>query len=279
MPYKIVQTIEAGEACLSVVPSKWEANGILYWPKKHLVAKLSLEEESAPTDKWETFNCIKKREFTSHAEACNEMQKMEEKSDTEMETESLPVQKVRRRADKNIYFNKLDFNAIAEQQSVKQIAVNSSEPEVYLDTEHEMFINTNQEQMQLTKESQSNDSTSHIIYVEPSNIIGSMEPTDLMATVIANQNLLLGNQNRIMQSLAKMITQVEYLLQASNEREFRHDEHIQINMENGFDPVNSLDDLDKLEDSLRRQHHGEVYSQHEFRLWNEQKVQWVRLLL
>lgn len=96
MPFKIVQTIEGGEACLSVVPSKWEVNGTLHWPKKHLVAKLSLEEESVPSDKWEKLNCIKKREFSTRAEAYDELDRMEDKSDTEMDehgSKRLPFKK------------------------------------------------------------------------------------------------------------------------------------------------------------------------------------------
>lgn len=90
MPYKIVQTIERGETCLTVIPSGWEENGILHWPKKNAVAKLSLEEFSRPSPKWERINCVKKREFKTRAEAESELEKMECVSDTEADDTSHP---------------------------------------------------------------------------------------------------------------------------------------------------------------------------------------------
>lgn len=83
MPFKIVQTIERGETCLTVVPSGWEKSGTLHWPKKNAVAKLSLEEFSMPSPKWERIDCVKKREFKTRAEAENEVDRMESVSDTE----------------------------------------------------------------------------------------------------------------------------------------------------------------------------------------------------
>lgn len=98
MPYKVVQTIEDGEICLSVVPSGRESKGILFWPKKHLVGKLSQEESSTPDEKWERMNCVCKREFKTRSEADAEMDRMENKSDTEIEdsqTMLSPKKKVR----------------------------------------------------------------------------------------------------------------------------------------------------------------------------------------
>lgn len=85
MPFKVVQTIEDGEMCLSVIPSGWESKGILRWPKKHLVGKLAQVESSVPDEKWERMNCVCKRECKTRLEAEAEMDRMENKSDTEME--------------------------------------------------------------------------------------------------------------------------------------------------------------------------------------------------
>lgn len=89
MPFKVVQTIERGETCLTVVPSSWEENGILHWPRKNAVAKLSLEEYSEPSPKWEKINCVKKREFRTRIEAERELERMESLSDTEVD-ETIP---------------------------------------------------------------------------------------------------------------------------------------------------------------------------------------------
>lgn len=85
MPFKIVQTIEAGEICLAVVPAGWENKGILYWPRKSAVAKLSLDENSLPEPSWEQMNCIKKREFATRKEAEYELDLMQLVSETETE--------------------------------------------------------------------------------------------------------------------------------------------------------------------------------------------------
>lgn len=86
MPFKIVQTIEDGENCLSVVPAKWECNGVLFWPKKCHFGKLSRNGESLPDEKkWERMNCVKKREYETRKEAEAELERMEEKSDTEID--------------------------------------------------------------------------------------------------------------------------------------------------------------------------------------------------
>lgn len=115
MPFKIVQTIEAGETCLSVVPSGWEANGILWWPKKHLVGKLSQIETSAPDDKWEKMNCVRKREFKTRKQADDELDRMETRPDTEVEDIPAPAPKKRFRQEptSKVYAAK-DFNNLVD---------------------------------------------------------------------------------------------------------------------------------------------------------------------
>ena len=62
MPFKIVQTNEDGEQCLTVVPSGWEREGILSWPKTTGAAKLAKNANSLPTLKWHRILCSNKRE-------------------------------------------------------------------------------------------------------------------------------------------------------------------------------------------------------------------------
>lgn len=90
MAFKIVQTTEEAETCLSIVPSTWEDNGILKWPNKpKLAEKLSHKENSQPYSTWDKLICIKKREFQKRKkEAENEVRLMEAHSDTEKESEN-----------------------------------------------------------------------------------------------------------------------------------------------------------------------------------------------
>lgn len=92
MPFKIVQTIEDSQICLSIVPYSWEEDGLLYWPKKNrlLTYKLQKQENSVP-DKlsWEKMTCIKKREVSTFEEGEREISKMEKVSDTEEEVPAL----------------------------------------------------------------------------------------------------------------------------------------------------------------------------------------------
>lgn len=261
MPFKIVQTIEGGETCLSVVPSKWETNGTLYWPKKHLVAKLSLEEESVPSDKWEKLNCVRKREFSTRAEAYDELEKMEGHSDTEMDdhgSNRLPPKKPRRQcADRgNIYFAKHDFNQLAEIQSqpptgLIQTTPQTAEGMMIINTEEEMGIEPNFVATQQSEPALDPCSVPQIIYVDPDVSVSNLEGNDRTATIIANQEKILDNQGKIMQTLAKILTHAEYSSQAINEGAFDKATPNITRMDEGIDPVNTLEELDVLEASLK----------------------------
>lgn len=67
MPFKIVQTIEDSQLCLSIVPSLWEENGMLFWPNKKISIHRLLKNESSQPEKgkWEEMPCVKKREFNT----------------------------------------------------------------------------------------------------------------------------------------------------------------------------------------------------------------------
>lgn len=149
MPFKIVQTIEGGETCLSIVPSGWEVNGTLHWPKKHQVVKLSLQEDSLPADNWQRINCIQKRHCRTYAEASDELEQMENKSDTEMDevyTTRLP-DKRRRQLTSIAHSNgNMDLNDLAEQQTAafsstttninsQVLSTNAAEGMLFLNTE------------------------------------------------------------------------------------------------------------------------------------------------
>lgn len=88
MSFKIVQTIEDGQNCLSIVPGLWEDNGILYWPKsKALLFRMQKQAYSLPNkQKWDKLICIKKRDCATYQDAEKELLIMEGMDDTDLET-------------------------------------------------------------------------------------------------------------------------------------------------------------------------------------------------
>uniref|UniRef100_A0A6E8V386 DUF4806 domain-containing protein n=1 Tax=Anopheles coluzzii TaxID=1518534 RepID=A0A6E8V386_ANOCL len=250
MPHKIVQTIEGGEACLSVVPSRWEVKGILHWPKKHLVAKLQLEEDSVPSDTWEKLNCIKK-EFATRAEAYDELKKMEEKSDTEVDEQVLlrPQRQRHQRVEDCLNFVKQDFNEIAEASNQPQ----TKNYGIPTDAEEIIFVNT-------IDHAKCQCSTPYIVYVDPASTVQNLESTQL-ATIINNQMHIMENQDNIMQAQAKLLTYSEYVLQSIKENPIGAWPLPATHVEAMMDPIATLDNLEQLEASLKDESTMQKYIQ------------------
>ena len=59
MSFKIVKTIENGSVRLSIVPDKWEQEGILFWPPKttKYSDKLIKDPNSVPSIDWQMMHC------------------------------------------------------------------------------------------------------------------------------------------------------------------------------------------------------------------------------
>lgn len=87
----------------------------------------------------------------------------------------------------------------------------------------------------------------HVVYLQPEVV---HDNTSDNAAVLANQNVIIANQSKIMQVLAKLITEVEYMSQALCEGQRGASTSI-ATMENIADPVNSVEELDLLEESLK----------------------------
>lgn len=120
MPFKIVQTIEDSRLCLSIVPSRWEENGKLFWPKSRMsIRKLIKVENSKPEKgKWDELPCVKKREFATLAEAEEEMSHMEEDSETEKDTLPEHLRSRKRQALKPIS-PLLDLNDLMTENAIE----------------------------------------------------------------------------------------------------------------------------------------------------------------
>lgn len=99
--FKIVQTTENGLTKLTVVPSGWEKNGVLYWPTS---SKCDISDSSSkPDSKWKQFPCqLKRTGFITYQQANEELDAMAAQSDTD---DALSVKSKRRRmtTKKNVY--------------------------------------------------------------------------------------------------------------------------------------------------------------------------------
>lgn len=70
MPFKIVQTTEKGAKYLTVVPSKWEADGVCFFPKNGLTSKQKVEK-SVPDQTFLRMHSILKRDNLQSFEEAN----------------------------------------------------------------------------------------------------------------------------------------------------------------------------------------------------------------
>lgn len=90
MSFKIVKTIENGTVRLSIVPNKWEQDGILYWPPKNLKnrEKLIKDGSSVPSIDWLKMPCaIKEQQLESLVTAKKLCALYSNLSDTDAEVE------------------------------------------------------------------------------------------------------------------------------------------------------------------------------------------------
>lgn len=85
MPFKIVESHEKNSKYLEVVPSQWEQNGTIYWPKENF-AKLAQNERSQPCPGWITTKGVVKRIIDGSYETALDILKiMQNQSDTDNE--------------------------------------------------------------------------------------------------------------------------------------------------------------------------------------------------
>lgn len=83
--FKIVQTIERGLKQLTIVPSGWEYNNQLHWPKLG-AEKLIRTANSLPEANWFTMACkLKRNHLFNYEIAEEELNRMLENDDTEQE--------------------------------------------------------------------------------------------------------------------------------------------------------------------------------------------------
>lgn len=107
--FKIVLTIEKGKKELTIIPTAWEKNGILSWPKAK-VEKLIKNEKSEPEENWFHIPCKLKRNYLNSWDVAEEeLSRMLHEEDTEQEEPYLPRKRVR----VHLPQNPLDLNKLA----------------------------------------------------------------------------------------------------------------------------------------------------------------------
>ncbi|XP_058836255.1 uncharacterized protein LOC131692899 isoform X2 [Topomyia yanbarensis] len=243
MSFKILQTMEEGEQCLCIVPSAWEKDGILWWPKATGAAKLLRDEYSHPTSKWQQMVCIQKREYRTLLEAESELERMEALSDTETEEMvSFKNSCTRRVAPKTSMKHFLkDFNGILQPADYNFQSVQGEVPGTLEDT-----------------------GTPNTFYL-PSTVleeemsaanIETIDNTSCQAVsledIATNQARIIDNQNKMITVLAQLKASFDYLNEKVMQMESGPDKSAsEVYTKDFFKPVESLEMLDDLESILK----------------------------
>ncbi|KAL9704897.1 hypothetical protein quinque_008415 [Culex quinquefasciatus] len=122
--FKIVQTVEEEEICLTAVPSSWEKDGILFWPKKNIISRLVRDANSTPGIEWTKMACVVKRTAATYAEAESELAYMESQPDTDQEAPTViepPAPKKQRIELPDFDLNQMLESAAFEQNGIEDI--------------------------------------------------------------------------------------------------------------------------------------------------------------
>lgn len=123
--FKIVETIEKARKELTIIPSAWECNGQLFWPRLR-ADKLVQISDSIPEDNWFTMPCKVKRNYLINYEVAEELERMLNEDETEQEElMKVAVEKKKRNRvvppKRNICED--DFNSLASASQVRYFCV------------------------------------------------------------------------------------------------------------------------------------------------------------
>ncbi|KXJ79636.1 hypothetical protein RP20_CCG000151 [Aedes albopictus] len=217
MPFKIVQTLEDGEQCLCIVPSAWEHDGTLWWPKKTTAAKLMRDENSKPTSKWQRMQCTRKREYRTLLEAEVELQRMEAISDRMIG--NVPL-----------------VESSQEEEGVATVALQLADGTL----QNVVYLNDNSEA-----------GTSDAELVIHSVVTDTPQPITL-DEIAANQAVIIENQTKIITCVAQLKTGMDYLNVKVDALEAGSSSGASAVLSDGFfEPIDSVEMFDALESSLK----------------------------
>ncbi|XP_062554531.1 uncharacterized protein LOC134219712 [Armigeres subalbatus] len=274
MPFKIVQTVEKGELCLSVVPSKWEEDGILHWPKKSVVARLCHDENSVPESNWEKLNCVLKRQNLTYAGAYQELERMESIPDTEADENEVVQPKTKKARRKDVQKKPSnvvkDFNQFltnpetAKDEFCVEYAMENDEEdstmnpadmvvyeEEYVTENIVETTNSGNEKSLLNAEIECNENLPD----KSEDRVDQQEVNNAtLAEIVANQIAIQNNQLKMMMSLAQLITSMDILTKKVLviEKHVQAETHVSISNV-PFKPVTSIEELDRLEAELKNE--------------------------
>lgn len=253
--FKIVQTIERGLKQLTIVPSGWEYNNQLHWPKLG-AEKLIRTANSLPEANWFTMACkLKRNHLFNYEIAEEELNRMLENDDTEQEdilevqTKKRPSVKLPKSISSEHNFNEL-ANKCMLTASLEDSRVKSSKTE--LDTEVLLPQKTIQ---QIIPDG---------LRTEKSSL--DAELMEKFESLIINQDIIMNNQKlilereghlsyleNIMQLLAKLQTSIDVMASHSINNNCTCNTATQNNNNIDdifFEPIDSLAVLEKLEAKL-----------------------------
>lgn len=84
MAFSVVQTRKnkKSKPCLTIVPSKWVENGVVFWPQKNFIS-LSMDENSTPDESWTQQPCKTVGRSKTYSEAEDIVNRLEMVTDSE----------------------------------------------------------------------------------------------------------------------------------------------------------------------------------------------------
>ncbi|KAH9629824.1 hypothetical protein HF086_011474 [Spodoptera exigua] len=240
MPFTIVQTLEDGKKVLSCVPEGWVKNNCLAWPRKK-ADKLTRVENSLPGADWFLMPCIVKRSGLTYDEGQLAISIMTEVTDTE---EDEITTNIKEEVSKVKSHN--DILERCLEKAVMNQPVQQPEPEAPLVVIH-------------TEPSEVADhvtSDQHVQYIllpqQETNMTPSSksDTTEKLDTLIVTVNAIEKNQKELQENQKQLLLRI-ISMQAQFEEFLKRTEKQNLEKEIGFNPINSLDSLQKLEDTLK----------------------------
>ncbi|KAF5283126.1 hypothetical protein FQR65_LT14055 [Abscondita terminalis] len=229
--FKIVQTIEKGKKQLTIVPTAWESNGILWWPKFG-AERLAKIPDCVPEENWFSIKCELKRDhLLNYSTAESELERMLDYDDTESEfdgnvqrTMKRPRVHLPKKRNENDDFNGLAKSCLLQEKILlhesrneaahDQDNVNDTVKKTKsqkLDKVNNSTITNNQLYLELTQTDElvahnNNDLRSLYLPLDNESLTDTNSNSTLIIEkldkILTNQTIIMENQNVLLQSLA-----------------------------------------------------------------------------
>ncbi|XP_041989258.1 uncharacterized protein LOC121740592 [Aricia agestis] len=210
MPFKIVQTSENNKIRLFTVPSAWEDQNILKWPRK-MLTKYIKDEFSTPEGDWKQLRCtVKRQDIPSYETAEYVLKEMLNHTDTEDDTLSSnykvsgkPVQELNLNiiADEIVYPAKITAEA-GPSEIITETCTIPAAPSVGLN-------NDDVYQFHIVSDSQNNINQHQCCVNLEQNLTIQNVLLSNQTSILEQLNTISKVQNAIIQKLANFSVQLE----------------------------------------------------------------------